>query len=175
MTAFGCIQQSIVIVPLYDTLDANAASYIVNQTQMQYVIQIWTLYVFYYWPELLKFSKTKNWKAVYKKKERQKNRLHQLQFNLSHFPKTACIWFSFISIKYICFRVVVVDSTDKIEKLLTNKICPSLRHIIVIPKSDLKEFAAIDPDVQVSKFLIFNYLFIFFFALYFFTFNSLYT
>ncbi|VDD94385.1 unnamed protein product, partial [Enterobius vermicularis] len=79
LTAFGCIQQSIVIVPLYDTLDANAASYIVNQTQMQ---------------------------------------------------------------------VVVVDSTDKIGKLLTNKICPSLRHIIVIPKSDLKEFAAIDPDVQ---------------------------
>ena len=35
--ALGCIQQSIVVVPLYDTLGAEAASYIVQQTNIEVV------------------------------------------------------------------------------------------------------------------------------------------
>lgn len=35
MTAFGCVQQSIVIVPLYDTLGPEAVTYIIQQTEMR--------------------------------------------------------------------------------------------------------------------------------------------
>uniref|UniRef100_A0A9J2P5Q8 Long-chain-fatty-acid--CoA ligase n=1 Tax=Ascaris lumbricoides TaxID=6252 RepID=A0A9J2P5Q8_ASCLU len=38
MTAFGCVQQSIVIVPLYDTLGPEAVTYIIQQTEMSTII-----------------------------------------------------------------------------------------------------------------------------------------
>lgn len=37
ITALGCVQQSIVVVPLYDTLGPDAASFIVQQTEIRYV------------------------------------------------------------------------------------------------------------------------------------------
>uniref|UniRef100_A0A0N5APK7 Long-chain-fatty-acid--CoA ligase n=1 Tax=Syphacia muris TaxID=451379 RepID=A0A0N5APK7_9BILA len=83
ITSLACIQQSIVIAPLYDTLDANAASYIVNQTEMS---------------------------------------------------------------------VVIVDSAEKIKKLLDNKVCPSIRFIVVIEDIDFTEYQAIDPDVVVISY-----------------------
>lgn len=83
ITLMASIEQSMVIAPLYDTLDANAASYIINQTEM---------------------------------------------------------------------KVVVVDSSDKVQKLLSNKSCPSLQHIIVVEQCSLEELRAIDPDVQIHLF-----------------------
>uniref|UniRef100_A0A0N4ZFK3 Long-chain-fatty-acid--CoA ligase n=1 Tax=Parastrongyloides trichosuri TaxID=131310 RepID=A0A0N4ZFK3_PARTI len=38
ITALGCARQSIVVVPLYDTLGADAASYIVQQTEISVII-----------------------------------------------------------------------------------------------------------------------------------------
>uniref|UniRef100_A0A0K0F7J9 Long-chain-fatty-acid--CoA ligase n=1 Tax=Strongyloides venezuelensis TaxID=75913 RepID=A0A0K0F7J9_STRVS len=37
ITALGCMQQSIVVVPLYDTLGADAASFIVQQTEISVI------------------------------------------------------------------------------------------------------------------------------------------
>ncbi|WKX99249.1 hypothetical protein Q1695_014269 [Nippostrongylus brasiliensis] len=38
ITAFGCVQQSVTIVPLYDTLGADAASFVVSQTEISVVV-----------------------------------------------------------------------------------------------------------------------------------------
>ncbi|KAK6057693.1 hypothetical protein COOONC_04749 [Cooperia oncophora] len=38
ITALGCVQQSIIIVPLYDTLGADAASFIVSQAEISVVV-----------------------------------------------------------------------------------------------------------------------------------------
>uniref|UniRef100_A0A915AGU2 Long-chain-fatty-acid--CoA ligase n=1 Tax=Parascaris univalens TaxID=6257 RepID=A0A915AGU2_PARUN len=38
ISAFGCVQQSIVIVPLYDTLGPEAVTYIIQQTEMSTII-----------------------------------------------------------------------------------------------------------------------------------------
>ncbi|CAJ0599718.1 unnamed protein product [Cylicocyclus nassatus] len=38
ITALGCIQQSVILVPLYDTLGADAASFIVSQTETSVIL-----------------------------------------------------------------------------------------------------------------------------------------
>ncbi|CAJ0599750.1 unnamed protein product [Cylicocyclus nassatus] len=38
ITALGCMQQSVILVPLYDTLGADAASFIVSQTEISVVL-----------------------------------------------------------------------------------------------------------------------------------------
>ncbi|VDO72573.1 unnamed protein product [Haemonchus placei] len=38
VTALGCVQQSIIIVPLYDTLGADAASFVVSQAEINVVV-----------------------------------------------------------------------------------------------------------------------------------------
>ncbi|KAK5980894.1 Long chain fatty acyl CoA synthetase [Trichostrongylus colubriformis] len=38
ITALGCIQQSIIIVPLYDTLGADAASFVVSQAEISVIV-----------------------------------------------------------------------------------------------------------------------------------------
>jgi len=37
-TALGCVSQSMVIVPLYDTLGSDAASFIINQTNIELIV-----------------------------------------------------------------------------------------------------------------------------------------
>ena len=44
---------------------------------------------------------------------------------------------------------MVVDTADKVAKLLSNKSCPSLKHIIVVEHCNLDELRALDSDVQV--------------------------
>ncbi|VDP10615.1 unnamed protein product [Heligmosomoides polygyrus] len=38
ITALGCVQQSVIVVPLYDTLGADAAAFVVSQTEISVIV-----------------------------------------------------------------------------------------------------------------------------------------